>query len=260
MIKFTDKQNDSRKEETMSNQFEGTHLSSKTPAYPMPPYTYKNNRTLSVVFRTSPEVLRALVPEPLLVNPGGQIIMYVGALNAVAPVPFDYYEAGIMIPVSDGHEEGVYMPVLYLDKAPAIVAGRELWGFPKFPADLSLKEEAGVVHAYVKSGGTSLVDATLHLGQPIPPMNVLPHTVFLMKTIPSAKGPSEYDVKQLTTAVLRDEINMEMRPGHATLRLGSTPFDPLGEIPVLEIENGIYTVGGMVLDYGRVVYDYLEKR
>lgn len=244
----------------MPNQFEGTHLSSRTPPYPMPPLTYENNRMLVIMIKTSPEVLRALVPEPLFVNPDGWLIIYVGELNIVSPCQTSYYEAGIMIPASDGHEEGVYMPVLYLDKTLPIVIGREVWGYPKFRAELSLSEESGVVHASVKSEGTSLIDATLHLGDPIPPRNMSPHTIFLMKTIPSAQEPSAYDVKQLTTAVLRDEVRQEMYLGEATLRLGSTASDPLGQIPVVEIVNSSYFTGGFVLDYGRVVYNFLEKK
>jgi len=225
----------------------------------MPPYTYEENRMLAIIIRTSPEVLRELVPAPLTPNPDGQMIIYVGALNVVAPMKFGYYEAGIMIPFSDGREEGVYMPVLYLDKALPIVVGREVWGYPKYQADLSLKEEGGVVRATVISEGTPLIDATLHLGPAVTPMNVSPSTFFLMKRVPSTTGSSLYDVKQLTTAVLRDEINKEVCPGDVTLRLGSTPSDPLGEIPVLEIVNSLYFIGGFVLDYGRVVHDYLKE-
>ena len=244
----------------MPNQFKGTHLSSQAPHYPMPPLTYEKNRMLAIVIKTSPKVLRALVPEPLFVNPDGRLIIYVGELNIVSPCQASYYEAGIMIPASDGHEEGVYMPVLYLDKTLPIVIGREVWGYPKFQAELSLREESGVVHARVKSEGTSLIDATLHLGDPIPPTNMSPHTIFLMKMIPSVQEPSAYDVKQLTTAVLRDEVRQEMYPGEGTLKLGSTESDPLGKIPVLEIEACSFFTGGFVLDYGRVVYNFLEKK
>jgi acetoacetate decarboxylase len=214
---------------------------------------------LAIIIRTSPALLKALVPEPLAPNSDGQMIIYVGALNVVHPMRFGYYEAGIMIPSSDGCEDGVYMPVLYLDKALPIVVGREVWGYPKYQADLSLKEEAGVVRATVITEETSLIDATLHLGPPVTPMNVSPGTFFLMKKVPSVKGAGAHDVKQLTTAVLRDEINKEVRPGDATLRLGSTPSDPLGKIPVLEIVNSLYFIGGFVLDYGRVAHDYLKE-
>jgi acetoacetate decarboxylase len=212
------------------------------------------------MIKTSPEVLRTLVAEPLFVNPDGQMIIYVADFNIVAPCHITYYESGMMIPVSDGHEEGVYMPILYLDKTVPIVVGREVWGFPKFQAELSLREENGVVHASVKSEGASLIEATLHLGEAIPSPDLKPTTIFLMKTMPSADQSSEYDVKQLTTAVIRDEIRHEVRPGNATLNLGSTPSDPLGLIPVIEILYGAYYTGGFVLDYGRIVRNFLEKK
>ena len=80
-----------------------------------------------------------------------------------------------------------------------------------------------------------------------------------MKRIPSGTNSTEYDIKQLTSAVLRDEIQKEVRPGDATLRLGSTVTDPLERIPVLDIVKGIYCTGGFVLDYGRIVHDYLAN-
>lgn len=243
----------------MGSQFEGTHLSSRSAPYPMPPFTYENNRMLGIIIRTSQDVLRELVPEPLVANPDGQMVIYIGALNVVSPASIDYLEAGIMIPASDGREEGVYMPVLYLDKALPIVIGREVWGYPKHQADLSLHIEAGVVRARVSSEGTTLIDAELRLGSPIQPPVPSPGTFFLMKRVPSVTDPSVLDIKQLTTAVLRDEIQQEVLPGDATLRLGSTATDPLERIPVLEIVQGVYFTGGFVLDYGRVVHDYLAK-
>jgi acetoacetate decarboxylase len=243
----------------MDSQLEGTHLSSRSTLYPMPPFTYENNRTLAIIFRTSQDVLGDLVPEPLVANPDGQMVIYIAALNVVSPARIGYLEAGIMIPASDGREAGVYLPVLYLDKTLPIVIGREVWGYPKYQADLSLKEEAGVVRARVISEGTTLIDAELRLENPIPPTIGSPNTFFLLKRIPAVTGPSEFDVKQLVTAVLRDENQQEMRPGIAKLRLGSTATDPLERIPVLDIVQGVFFTGGFVLDYGRIVHDYLAK-
>lgn len=241
----------------MANQFDGTHLSCTTPPYVMPPFTYENNRTLAITFKTSPDVLRALVPEPLVVNADNLMTIYIGELNVVDPNPICYYEAGIMIPTTYGRDKGCYMPVLYLDKVLPITIGREVFGYPKFQADLSIEVKDGVVHASVMSEGTSLIDATLHMGTPIPPTAFSPRSIFLMKTVPSVTGGSMYDVKHLTTAVLRDEKNIDVRPGKATIRLGSTASDPLGMIPVLGIVSGVYYIGGFTLDFGRVVYDYL---
>jgi acetoacetate decarboxylase len=247
------------KEVAMTIQFEGTHLSCTAPHYPMPPMTYKNNRMLFITFKTSPDLLRALVPEPLAVNPAGLVTIYVGALNVADPVHFSYHEAGIMIPASYMGKEGNYMPVLYLDQALPIMVGREIWGFPKFQAELGLEVEGGMVRAHVIMNGVSLIDATLHMSEPIPHKASTPLTIFLLKSIPSVTGSPPYDVNQLTTAVLRDSVNSEVRPGMATLHLRSTPSDPLNMIPVLEIVSGVYVIGGFVLDYGEVIYDYLTK-
>jgi len=243
----------------MANQFDGTHLSCTTPPYVMPPFTYENNRTLAITFKTSPDVLRTLVPEPMVVNADNLMTIYIGEFNLADPKQISYYEAGIMIPASYGSDKGCYMPVLYLDKMLPITIGREVFGYPKFQADLSMEVKDGVVHACVRSEGTSLIDATLQMGTPIPPRAFSPRSTFLIKAVPSVTGGSMYDVKHLTTSVLRDEQNTDVRPGKATIRLGSTESDPLGRIPVLEIVSGVYYIGGFALDYGRVVYDYLAK-
>jgi acetoacetate decarboxylase len=39
----------------------------------------------------------------------------------------------------------------------------------------------------------------------------------------------------------------------------SGEFDPLGDIPVLEIVSGSYTVGDMIFDTGKVIHDYLKQ-
>jgi acetoacetate decarboxylase len=247
------------KEIAMSIRFEGTHLSSTMPSYALPPFTFENNQMLYITFRTSPDVLRALVPEPLVVSPDSLMTIYVGMLNIVDPEQISYHEAGLVIPASYGDKKGSYMPILYLDKAFPITIGREVWGFPKFPADLCFEVEAGVVHATVAKEGTTLIDATLHMGESVPSTTGSPVSLFLLKSIPSAEEGSTYDVKQLTTAVLRGGVASEVRPGEATLRLGSTASDPLGMIPVLEVVRGVYTIGGFVLDYGEVVHDYLAE-
>jgi acetoacetate decarboxylase len=225
----------------------------------MPPFTFRNNQTLYITFKTSPDVLQALVPEPLIINPDSLMTIYVGMLNIVDPEPISYHEAGLVIPTSYGDKKGSYMPILYLDKALPITIGREVWGFPKFQADLCFKVEAGVVHATVAKEGTTLIDATLHMGESVPPTASSPVSIFLLKSIPSAEEGSTYAVRQLTTAVLRDSVDSEVRPGEATLRLGSTASDPLGMISVLEVVSGVYTIDGFVLDYGEVVHDYLAE-
>jgi acetoacetate decarboxylase len=39
------------------------------PLYEAPPYLYQGNRSINILFRTTPETLRGLVPTPLVSNP-----------------------------------------------------------------------------------------------------------------------------------------------------------------------------------------------
>ncbi len=241
-------------------QFRGTHLSHHGPAFPMPPYTYTNAKTLVVSIRTTPETLRALVPEPLEVNSESLLRVYIGLFNVVQPLQLSYHEAGILIPTCYEGIEGSYMPVLYLDQTLPITIGREVWGFPKFDAHVTLTEESETIRANVSSQATSLIKAEIRLaGRENPPSVQAPTQVFLLKSIPSAQQNASPDVRQLCTAILRNQAYTEWNPGVATLTFGSTRDDPLGAIPIVETISGVYCTRDFVLDFGKVVFNYLTK-
>lgn len=241
-------------------QFAGTHLSHLGRAFPMPPYAYKNTKALLISIRTTPDTLRALVPEPLEVNSEHLLQVYIGLFNIVEPLQLRYHEAGILIPTCYEGMAGAYMPVLYLNKTLPITIGREVWGFPKFGAEVTLTEKLGVIQGSVSSLGTPLIKAEIRLtGQEKPPAVEAPTQVFLLKSIPSVQQNASPDVKQLCTAMVRDQVYTEWHPGVATLIFNSTRDDPLGAIPILETISGFYYTRDFVLDYGKVVYDYLTE-
>lgn len=240
--------------------FSGTHLAGTSLSYPMPPFIYEGSRVVSVAFRTSPEVLRALVPEPLVPNAAGEVSAAIVHHHIVAPMPLSYYEAFLVIPVSHEGAAGQYIPVLYLDEAAAITGGREIWGFSKFGAEIQIIEEVGEVHASVQTGDVTLIDMSVSPGDPLVPIPETPNVpIFNVKLIPSVEKGAPPDVLQLTATTLGDRKITELRPGVGTLDFGSTPLDPLGRIPVLEILRAACYEYNFTLDYGEVVYDYLAK-
>jgi len=178
----------------------------------------------------------------------------IGLQKIVEPIPVNYYEAFISIPVSYAEAEGNYLPVLYLDKALPIVGGREIWGFRKVDAEIYFEAENGKIRAGVKREGTTLIDATVSIGEPVtPPKNSPNKPIFNLKLIPSVKKDAPPDVKQLTTVTTTGNKVTELRSGEAKLVFGSTPLSPLGTIPILKIVSCSYTERGFVLDYGEVV-------
>ena len=229
------------------------------PLYTAPPYQTQGNRSISVLFQTTPETLRELVPTPLVLNPNSLMFVYFAQFNVVAPQKFAYQEAGIGVPVSFIDTPGQYAVYLYLDHAGAIVVGREIYGWPKKDAKISFTENDMVISAQVEREGVRLIDATLHRSDRIDPLPKQPNLPwFNLKLIPSVKKDAPPDVMQLTSMQIETELK-EVQTGSATLKFGSSVLDPLGNIPIVRIIEGRYTVDDGILGYGDVIYDYLTE-
>jgi acetoacetate decarboxylase len=240
-----------------NNNFSGTNLSSvDVQPYAMPPYVYRDCEMLSVVIRSTPEVMRDLVPELLVPNSDNYLVLYVGLFNVTKPAKISYSEAGIMIPVTFGDREGTYMPVLYLDESEMLTGGREVWGFPKFFADVEYTREENSVTATVNSEGTTLISAHMQLDKrgEAPPMH--DHEHFLLKSIPSPTGVG-FDVRQINTCLVRDDNRRDLFEGPVELTLDSTKSNPLGNIQIEEIVVGYCNKGDLILDVGEVIHDFL---
>jgi acetoacetate decarboxylase len=61
---------------------------------------------------------------------------------------------------------------------------------------------------------------------------------------------------QLTSTTVEGLVIKHLQVGAAQLTFESSPTDPLGRIPVLEILNASYSESSFVLGYGQVVHDY----
>jgi acetoacetate decarboxylase len=211
------------------------------------------------LFKTTPETLQALVPPPLIPNPDSLLFIYFAQLNVVSPSRFCYLEVGIGVPASFSDAAGQYAVYLYLDKAGAIVPGREIYGWPKKDAEISFTEDKDGIAAQVIRDGILIANATLSLLQKVDQIHEQPRAPwFNLKQIPSIKKNAPPDVKQLTSTMIESEMK-ELYTGSATLKLGSSASDPLGDIPILAVLEGRFTVDDITLGYGDVIYDYLVE-
>ncbi len=121
------------------------------PSFPRGPYRFFDREYLIVTYRTDPEALRAVVPEPLeLAEP---VVKYEFIRMPDSTGFGDYTESGQVIPVRYAGQDGVYVHSMYLDDDAPIAGGRELWGFPKKLAQPKITHEGEVI------------TGTLHYGQ-----------------------------------------------------------------------------------------------
>src|SRR5882672_11635479 len=134
-----------------------------SPAYPPGPYRFVNREFMIITYRTDPEKLRAVVPEPLEV--GEPLVKYEFIRMPDSTGFGDYTESGQVIPVQlrtdKGVEQGAYVHAMYLDDHPPIAGGRELWGFPKKLASPVLDYETDVVVGTLDYGKVRVAKATM---------------------------------------------------------------------------------------------------
>lgn len=233
------------------------------PLYAPPPVRFHDNRILTVVFRTTPETLQALVPKPMRPNPYNLMFVYYGRLAVESPAggAFEYLEAGIGVPVVFENAPGYHPVCLYLDKAYPIVAGREIWGWPKKDAAMTFSEKDGEVSARVERFGAVLVEMSAKLEKKIDPALKQPELPwYLLKIVPSARKGAPPDVWQLISSKNVDVATNELWSCAATVKLGAGPADDLAKIKVLGVVSAQFSVGDFTMDYGEVLYDYLAKK
>ena len=111
-----------------------------SPAYPIGPYRFRNREYLIITYRTDPQKLRELVPEPLQVR---EPLVKFEFIRMPDSTGFgDYTESGQVIPVTFRGRKGSYTHCMFLNDHPPIAGGRELWGFPKKLASPTLRRVA----------------------------------------------------------------------------------------------------------------------
>jgi hypothetical protein len=86
-----------------------------SPTYSKGPYRFVDREFLIVTYRTDPEKLRELVPEPLEVDMENPLVKYEFIRMPDSAGFGDYTESGQVIPVTFRGRRGAYVHAMYLD-------------------------------------------------------------------------------------------------------------------------------------------------
>jgi len=227
------------------------------PLFGPPPFEYHDCWTMAITFKTTPEVLRDLVPKPLVPNPQNLMVFLNSRLFATQLG--HYNEMVLIAPVEFEGKSAIYAVYLVLDNDSAIAAGREIWGWPKKFGQIKMEEKDGVLTATVERAGITLVKAAMELSQLVKPEAAnLP--IINLKLIPSVKKGAPPDVMQLTSTTLENLKVYRVYTGKATLEFGASPADPFHKIPIKGVLGGSYSNWDFTLTYGEVIHDYLKAK
>ncbi|PMS23894.1 acetoacetate decarboxylase [Trinickia dabaoshanensis] len=230
-----------------------------SPAFPIGPYRFVDREFMIVTYRTDPERLRALVPDPMeLVEP----LVHYEFIRMRDSTGFgDYTESGQVIPVRLNGQVGSYTLAMYLDDHPPIAGGRELWGFPKKLASPTLQVSTDHLLGTLDYGNVRVATGTM--GYKHRELDIEEQTErlagpnFLLKIIPHVDGSPR--VCELVRYHLRDIAMKGAWSGPASLELSPHALAPVADLPVLEIVEARHLIADLTLGLGEVVFDYMAQ-
>ena len=229
------------------------------PSFPPGPYRFFNREFFVISYRTDPEALAAVVPEPLEV--AKPVVNYEFIRMPDSTGFGDYTETGQVIPVRFKGEEGVYVHSMYLDDEGPIAGGRELWGFPKKLARPKIEVESEVLVGTLHCGSVLCASGTMgykhHTVDHDVVLRALQLPNFLLKIVPHVDGSAR--ICELVRCHFEDITLKEAWTGPAALGLFPHALVDVARLPVREVISALHFKTDLTLGLGTVAFDYLAK-
>ena len=231
-------------------------------------YEFRNVEMLSALFRTDPTVVKAILPKPLV--PAEEPL----AQAFIARYPetnfgVSYSEGALFLRATYKDEPGWYCLAMPVDNDMAMVGGREQFGYPKKIAEEITLERVGdqVVGRVVRHGvevlhieaeltdplSTTTLDA---IGPEVEDLEGRPcrkGVSYLFKFSPSPDGRGFDYVPRLVREVVLFRPRDGQMSGAGKLEMASSPYDPLGDLPVLDVMEVGFGIWDNDMLPGRVV-------
>lgn len=229
-----------------------------SPAYPKGPYHFINREYFIITYETDIEALKAVVPEPLkLVSP---IVKYEFIRMPDSTGFGSYTESGQVIQVEYAGEIGSYVHAMYLDVLSPIVAGRELWGFPKKLATVSLEVAEDTLVGKLRYDSIYVAIGTMGYKywalDHAECKKSLEEPGFLLKIIPHVDGSVR--VCELVRYRMQNIVIKSAWSGPAALQFFSHALAPVVDLPIKKVLSASHILTDLTLPYGEVVHDYLR--
>ncbi|MGW1200016.1 acetoacetate decarboxylase [Streptomyces sp. NPDC002536] len=227
------------------------------PAYAPTRYRFTDREYLNITYRTDPEALRRIVPEPLAVT--DPLVRFEVIRMPDVTGLGDYTEAGQLISVEHDGEHGEFNLAMYVDSVPAITSGRELSAYPKKFGSPVLRVDSDTLVGTLDYG--SLRVATATMGYKHDPMDLdearaeIRTPTFMVKTALGYDGTPR--ICELVRTRIDDITVKSAFRGPARLQLFAHALAPLADLPVLEVVGASHIVADLTLSPAEAVHDYL---
>jgi acetoacetate decarboxylase len=137
------------------------------PQPPHPAGEFSDVRTLMITYRTDPEAIARVLPEPFMPGPEPLLFAYMQrcrGVNFLAGGEYRLFGVNVSAtyPSADGPIHGSFALILWENNIEAIIRGREILGIPKLYADVDNPESvAGEWRVAARDNGRDLISMDL---------------------------------------------------------------------------------------------------
>lgn len=230
------------------------------PLVPKFPFSYRNAEVMTLVYRTDPKAVSALVP-PLLESTSDLVLIHIYNMHDVDYLGA-YGECNVMVGARYGKKiYGGYSPYLFLDSDEGLAQGREVHGQPKRFAHPKIELRNDLLVGVVERNGIDIITGTMGYKCQRGDLSVLRKQMEFVtnlnyKVIPHIDGTTA--IRQLTNRKLTDVKVHECWTGPCTVELKLNAIAPVYKLPVREMLDGYYWRADFTLVEGTVLHDFLK--
>lgn len=223
----------------------GNNVPVSSPLIPTPfvPYQCPDCRHVNVFGRVAPELIKKYLQYTPFEYVDNTVLLYISDFTNTDVCSF--WDCGLVIPARFRDTVGGYFLFEYEDQDYSIAAGRELWGYPKKYADISMTEETGRVTAKAVKNKTETMRLELDLTEEYRGAEIetsfAPH--LLLPTIPNGDRPGIFSQRVMARDTNPDFSTREKKNYRAKATLRYAGSDPIDDFSSMEVLYGTYQVG-----------------
>lgn len=246
------------------------HLADPLSAWSMPlaaplsapfPFAFRDVTVLTLTYRTSPEAVRALLPEPL-VPTSDWVVIHIYNMGDVDWLG-SYGECNVMVGASmPGGASGGFSPFLFMNSDGGQAQGREVHGQPKKSGNPLVEARGDLIVGTMERNGIDVVTGTMPYKHTRSTIDELKQATFDFalninyKVIPHIDGTPA--IRQLTSRSLTDIKVHECWADPCSVELRANMQAPVHLLPVLETGRAWYWRTEFTLVPGKILHDYLK--
>jgi acetoacetate decarboxylase len=227
-----------------------------SPLYGKPPLVWKDMRVQLVVYETDIANVKRVIPAPL--EPRSNIVITWVSEFELGTTQGSFREMAIYVQVKYKEFEGDYEPFLYVNSPVPLTAGREIWGYQKKMAAISITLEQEASIAKVVRLDHQILK-TLVVPEYVAAMDEVPWSpdgVFSLKYIPSAESEGKPMRELVLTEGRFTAQEGKFFGGRASVNYERSEIDPTYLLEPERIRGGFFGQGDLYLPFGKIVHSY----